>query len=247
MQRSKDLQDARRDASLRASDARAKNAKAALELREEIARREAAERRNEHLERKISDLKIELERTTGEARRLATSFAHERDEEKRRRHNESRLDQERQSRLALELEAERDESERLLSQSITAMHLIREKSKAEMDLVAAGRSAKAADEVRDNRGFFSQRGDQDSPGLLNLATIDLETDIVPESPETETMRRAPWCEDESGGTIELHRNRSRVREFEADVGDSSNSPSGLQHSSTRTRGRMLLKREFQRQ
>ena len=35
-----DLQDARRDASLRASDARAKNAKAALELREEIARRE---------------------------------------------------------------------------------------------------------------------------------------------------------------------------------------------------------------
>ena len=62
-----DLQDARRDASLRASDARAKNAKAALELREEIARREAAERRNEHLERKISDLKIELERTSGEA------------------------------------------------------------------------------------------------------------------------------------------------------------------------------------
>ena len=148
---------------MRASDARAKNAKAALELREEIARREAAERRNEHLERKISDLKIELERTSGEARRLATTFAHERDEEKRRRHNESRLDQERQSRLALELEVERDESERLLSQSITAMHLIREKSKAEMDLVAAGRSAKAADEVRDTADFSLSAGTDSWP------------------------------------------------------------------------------------
>ena len=128
-------------------------------------------------------------------RRLATTFAHERDEGKRRRHNESRLDQERQSRL-VRARSERDESERL-SQSITAMHLIREKSKAEMDLVAAGRSAKAADEVGQPRIFLSARGPR-FPGLLHLATIDLETDIVPESPETETMRRAPWCEDESG-------------------------------------------------
>jgi hypothetical protein len=52
-------------------------------------------------------------------------FARERDVEKRRRVDESRVDQGRQSRLAVQLDPERDESGRLLSQSINAiMHFL---------------------------------------------------------------------------------------------------------------------------